>query len=90
MSTIKKTEGNASGRFFTTDCCIGCDACAVLAPKNFAALPDGRYVVIKQPGTPAELQAVLEAYQLTFGPNGPGPCIIDLEDKENFPAGLES
>lgn len=85
---LKKVEGNAEGRFFTTDCCIGCGACVVTASKNFVMGNDGTYRVLKQPDNEKELTAVLEAYQYTFVPLGPGPCIVDREDKENWPPDL--
>ena len=88
QNSIRKAKENVSGRFFTTNCCIGCDACVVIAPKNFKALPDGQYVVVRQPENSEQLSAVIEAYKSTFAPNGPGPCIVDSEDKPNIPEGL--
>ncbi len=86
---INEVSGSAQGRFVTTDCCIACDACRSIAPKNFKALPSGQYIVVKQPSTPAELQAVIEAYEnILRGENGPGPCIVDLEDVANLPEHL--
>jgi len=86
---LSKVMGNASGRFFTTNHCIACDACVAVAPKNFKKLADGRYVVFRQPEGPKELAATLEAYKNTLEPNGPGPCIIDTTDKKNIPEELK-
>lgn len=86
---LRKIPTNVPGRFVTTECCIGCDMCRSVAPKNFEALADGSYRVAKQPENEKELAAVLVAYQNTFAPNGPGPCIIDREDLKNRPAEFE-
>lgn len=86
---VNEVPGSAAGRFITTDCCIACDACRWMAPKNFKALPSGQYIIVKQPSTPQELQAVIEAYEnILHGENGPGPCIVDLEDVANLPTDL--
>jgi ferredoxin len=89
MNKVQKSPGNAPGRFYTTDCCIACDACVFFAPKNFKSDAAGIYVVSKQPSTPEELEAVTEAYlNILNSANGPGPCIIDSEDIANTPPEL--
>ena len=85
---LEKAEGNVPGRFYTTTACIACGSCAGLAPGLFRGLPSGQYVVVRQPRDEKELAAAREAYQITFEPNGPGPCIVDTFDPENTPAEL--
>ncbi len=83
MSALKRVPGNAAGRFFTTDSCIACDACRDLAPHHFAQDANGFYIVTRQPQSPQELEAMLQAYNNTLVENGPWPCIIDQEDPRN-------
>jgi ferredoxin len=89
---IKKLPNNSPGRFYTTDCCILCDACVNIAPTLFKPIYENKllmyYIVSKQPETKNEFEQMMDAYQVTFGENGPGPCIIDSEDRENTPKEL--
>ncbi len=89
---LKKLPGNAHGRFFTTSCCILCDACFHIAPELFKPIYEKKlllyYTVVKQPETEIEMQLMQEAYAITFEGNGPGPCIIDIEDLDNLPESL--
>lgn len=88
LDPLRKAAGNAAGRFFTTTACIACGSCAVLAPGVFREETSGHFIVARQPRDPKELAAVLEAYQITFAPNGPGPCIVDALDPANTPVEL--
>lgn len=55
-----KAAGNAPGKYYITDVCIGCTLCHETAPGHFRAdVEQGRVCVFRQPETPeAERQCV--------------------------------
>ena len=58
----KKLPGNAPGKYYVTEDCDGCAYCAAVAPENFEFdKSTNTYFVSKQPGSPQELEVVLEA-----------------------------
>ncbi len=60
----KKIPGNVTGRFYTTEECDGCAYCACVAPEHFEYEKTlNKYYVARQPLTPAEQEAVLEALE---------------------------
>jgi ferredoxin len=59
-----KWPANVPGKFYVDDQCIACDACIREAPGHFVMNDeDSHAFVVKQPKTPAELAACLEALE---------------------------
>ncbi len=59
-----KWPNNTKGRFYVDRTCIACDACIVAAPNNFTMDDDGGHAfVFKQPETPEEMAACVEAME---------------------------
>jgi glyoxylase-like metal-dependent hydrolase (beta-lactamase superfamily II)/ferredoxin len=56
----KRVSENVPGEFFVDSTCIDCDTCRQLAPATFAEAADYSYVH-RQPATPAEKRAALQA-----------------------------
>ena len=59
-----KWEKNVPGKIYVDESCITCDACVLAAPDNFVIDDDeGHAYVSKQPESPEEEEAVLEAIE---------------------------
>ena len=53
---------NAPGKFYVDDSCIYCDLCVEVAPMIYAEhKKSGNAYVLRQPQTPAETEAAMEA-----------------------------
>lgn len=59
-----KWQQNVSGKMYVDESCIICDACVLAAPDNFAIEDEeGHAYVKKQPSSPEEEEAVVEAME---------------------------
>ena len=59
---INRCPENVAGRFYVDDQCIDCDLCRQTAPTNFTRDEErGHSFVFKQPQTPQEESACMEA-----------------------------
>jgi len=77
MPTGERLRKNAYGRYYVTDECDGCGACASLARINVEASPDGSYYyVIQQP-----LDAIEEAALKAAMGACPRHCLKDDGDR---------
>ena len=59
-SPKKRRPENVAGDFFVDETCIDCDTCRWMAPLTFDEAGDASRV-FAQPGTPAEVEAALQA-----------------------------
>lgn len=59
-----KYPENVKGKFYVDRACIACDACVTTAPENFSMDEnDGHAFLSKQPQTPEEVEACVEAIE---------------------------
>ena len=57
-----RVKGNAAGRYYVDECCIGCSICSEIAPRNFRTNHEHGYdYVYKQPQSHNEHQMCDEA-----------------------------
>ncbi len=62
MATLTdRVPQNVAGKFYVDASCIDCDQCRAIAPDCFGRTDDGMSFIKKQPTTPEDIEAVVEA-----------------------------